>query len=252
MAADPLTLLLARVETLTARLFRRLSTALGAAITDAAPANAPLPAGAAPALSRLIDREVSRVAGRDPGAVLDREGRPLVPLAALLQAAQTAGAGLVGAGAPVPPGTPALAQRVTAAGDETRRQVRARVAWHVANGTPVQAAATEIAGLLRPTTRTEAGRPGGTDATYAARRLIANETRAAHATATVTAARASGGRYLVRWTLAESHDHDDECTAHAARNVGYGPGVYRPNDAPDCPEHPNCRCRLVLVSSDRL
>lgn len=252
MAADPLTRLLARVETLTAGLFRRLSAALNAAITDAAPANAPLPAGATPALSRLIDREVGRVAGRDPGAVLDRDGRPLVPLAAVLHAAQAAGAGLAGAPTPTPAVTADMAQRIHAAGDETRRQVRARVAWHVANGTPVQDAAAEVAGLLRPMTRTAPGQPGGTDATYAARRLIANETRAAHATATVSAARASGGRYLVRWTLAESHDHDDECTAHAARNVGYGPGVYRPADAPMMPVHINCRCRWVIVSPERL
>lgn len=249
MATDPLSQLLARVDTLVAGLFRRLAVGVTHAIGDAAPANAPLPAGAVPALGRVIDREVGRIAGRDPGAVLDRDGHPLVPLAAVLVAAQQAGAALLGV--PVPTAaTPELAQRVHAAGVETRRQVRERVAWHVAAGTPVATAAAEVAGLLTPTARTAPGQPGGTDATYAARRLLANETRAAHATATVTAARASGGHYLVRYTLAESHEEQDECTEHAERNVGYGPGVYRPGDAPDCPAHVNCRCRLVLVRAD--
>jgi len=252
MAADPLALLLARIEAMLAALFRRLAGALDAAITEAAPARAPLPATAIPALTSVIDREVDRIVGRDAGAVLDRDGRPLVPLAVLLLAGQGAGAGLTGAPAVAPPARAVLARRVVAAGDETRRQLRERIAWHVANGTPVEQAAADVAGLLRPTSRTEAGRPGGTDATYAARRLIANEARTAHAMATVAAARASDGRYLVRYTPSAAHVDQDDCTRHSRANSGWGPGVYDPTrPLPPLPAHPNCRCRWVIVRADQ-
>jgi hypothetical protein len=252
MAADPLARMLARVEAMLAALFRRLTIALSAAITDTAGADDPLPAAAVPALSRLIDREIGRIAGRDSTAVIDRDGRPLVPLAVLLVAAQGAGAGLTGAPAVAPPARAILARRVAAAGDEARRQLRARVAWHVAQGTPVSEAAADVVGLLRPSTRVEAGRPGGTDATYAARRLIANETRAAHATATVGAARASGGRYLVRYTPSAAHVDEDDCTRYSRTNNGWGPGVFDPTrPLPPLPAHPNCRCRWDIVRGDR-
>jgi hypothetical protein len=253
MAADSLTRLLARVETALDGIARRVSRRVERAVAAAAPAGAPLPAGATRAVDRAVARETGRVFGRNAGAVLDRAGRPATPMAVVLDAGIEAAAALVGVAPPADrwtrpgPDGARLADRVVAAGDEARRQVRERVAWHVAQGTPVEDAAAEVASLLDPATSTVPGRDGGTDAVYAARRLVLNATRTAHGAAVVGAAAASGGRYLVRWVLSPAHEDDDECDEKASANLGFGPGVYPAGAVPDFPSHPNCRCRLVVV-----
>ena len=253
MPPDPLAVLLARVEAALAQLFRPFSRRLERAVAGAAPAGEPLPAAAPRAVDRAAARETSRLFGRDAGAVVDRDGKPATPVAVVLDAGIEAAARLVGVAPPADrwtrrgPDGARLADRVAAAGEEARRQVSARVAWHVEHGTPVDEAAADVASLLRPTTRTEPGRAGGIDATYAARRLLAVETRTAHGAAVVRSATASGGRYLVRWVLSPAHWDDDECDEKASANVGFGPGVYPPGTVPTFPSHIGCRCRLVPV-----
>jgi hypothetical protein len=44
-----------------------------------------------------------------------------------------------------------------------------------------------------------------------------------------------------RWHLSETHPKADECDVLAMQDVGYGPGMYTPEDWPDAP-HPYCGC----------
>jgi len=48
-----------------------------------------------------------------------------------------------------------------------------------------------------------------------------------------------------QWTLSSRHHITDECTMIAELDNGAGPGVYRKENCPQVPVHPNCMCMLV-------
>jgi hypothetical protein len=87
-------------------------------------------------------------------------------------------------------------------------------------------------------------------ASSAAREAMLWQTSLAHGTAVRASARASGD--FVRWTLAPDHPDHDACDEVAEADVGYGPGVYLPDDVPDYPRHARCRCVLAIVVSDEI
>jgi len=45
-----------------------------------------------------------------------------------------------------------------------------------------------------------------------------------------------------KWSLSSRHVFTDECTLFAELDNGAGPGVYRKDDFPTLPAHPNCMC----------
>lgn len=46
---------------------------------------------------------------------------------------------------------------------------------------------------------------------------------------------------VAQWLLSDRHEVPDECDDLASADMGYGPGMYPPEDWPDAP-HPNCQC----------
>jgi hypothetical protein len=47
---------------------------------------------------------------------------------------------------------------------------------------------------------------------------------------------------LLRWTLSLNHRERDACDANARQDVGYGAGLYPPDQLPALPAHFRCRC----------
>ncbi len=72
------------------------------------------------------------------------------------------------------------------------------------------------------------------------RLVMLTETTAAHGRTMRRIARRDDE--LIRYTLSILHIERDSCDERARRDVGFGPGLYLPNDAPSVPEHPRCRC----------
>lgn len=194
-------------------------------------------------LRGVIERGTGDLFGRWPGQIVTGDGRPLTPVARLLTGAVREAAALVGARLPHPWSTSGpdglrLSDRVWQAGVETRRQLSAAVADHIARGTPVDTAARDLRRFLTVDGRRLTDRPGGEHGLYAARRLVQHETRVAHG----AALRASSS--VVRWVLAPGHRGQDACDAAARQDSGLGPGLYRAEDVPPYPAHVGCRCRL--------
>lgn len=72
------------------------------------------------------------------------------------------------------------------------------------------------------------------------RLVMLSETTAAHGRTMRRLARRDG--QLLRYTLSLKHLERDACDANARQDVGFGPGLYLPDDAPSVPAHPRCRC----------
>jgi len=53
-----------------------------------------------------------------------------------------------------------------------------------------------------------------------------------------------------QWTLSSRHHITDECTMIAELDNGAGPGVYRKENCPQLPVHPNCMCMLVPYTGE--
>lgn len=51
----------------------------------------------------------------------------------------------------------------------------------------------------------------------------------------------------MQWHLAPGHVDADDCDTHARADVGYGQGIYLPDEAPDLPSHFRCRCHYESV-----
>lgn len=87
--------------------------------------------------------------------------------------------------------------------------------------------------------------PGGVR--YAANRLARTELNNAFHYAQTRDSAAKPWISGQKWHLSGSHPRPDECNVFAARNIGMGPGVFKPDDVPNKP-HPNCLCYIEPIS----
>lgn len=92
--------------------------------------------------------------------------------------------------------------------------------------------------------------PGGVR--YASLRLARSEINNAYHAIAVNHAAEAPWVEGVRWYLSGSHPKPDICDDLANRDLGLGPGVYRPRDVPRKP-HPQCFCYVtpIVVDEDR-
>jgi hypothetical protein len=83
------------------------------------------------------------------------------------------------------------------------------------------------------------------------RRLARTELSRVHAEATLYSVAHTPFSVGVRWALSGRHPKADECSVNAEQDSGLGRGVYRVEDAPRMPSHPNCLCHFQpVVESD--
>ncbi|WP_096201903.1 hypothetical protein [Bacillus sp. FJAT-45350] len=85
------------------------------------------------------------------------------------------------------------------------------------------------------------------DLAYEALRLARTETTAAFGEGVLGAARTSPSARGIQWMLSPSHPVYDICDVHANKDSGLGRGIYRVDEVPLYPPHPNCLCTLIPV-----
>lgn len=88
------------------------------------------------------------------------------------------------------------------------------------------------------------------DLSYEAVRLARTETMAAFGQATIESAQVIPSLDGLQWALSNAGVACKHCVENAERDTGYGPGVYKVNDVPKYPAHPNCMCILLPVLAD--
>lgn len=88
------------------------------------------------------------------------------------------------------------------------------------------------------------------DLNYESLRLVRTELSAAHGDATLKSATYNPACRGVKWVLSSEHPEYDICDELATADQGLGPGVYRVEDAPPMPAHPNCLCFFTEVVED--
>lgn len=88
------------------------------------------------------------------------------------------------------------------------------------------------------------------DLNYESLRLVRTELSAAHGDATLKSAEYNPACRGVKWVLSSEHPEHDICDELATADQGRGPGVYRVEDAPPMPAHPNCLCFFTEVVQD--
>ena len=143
-----------------------------------------------------------------------------------------------------------LSDRIWRADAKTRNMIDGLLAHEIRNGTSAVRIAKQLESFLR---KERAGvrtkKPYGRWGSYDARRLARTEITAAAGRATIASSQANPYVELVLWDLsnAEREDWDCNCEENAARDVGYGPGVYPVGEVPDYPDHPHCMCTLLPV-----
>ncbi|MBM7633839.1 hypothetical protein [Geomicrobium sediminis] len=85
------------------------------------------------------------------------------------------------------------------------------------------------------------------DLAYEALRLARTETTAAYGEGVIASAKTTPMVTGIQWLLSPSHPIYDVCDELAAKDTGLGPGIYRVDEVPVFPPHPNCLCTLVTV-----
>lgn len=88
------------------------------------------------------------------------------------------------------------------------------------------------------------------DLSYEALRLARTEMASAYGEATKRSAKLSPATEGIRWTLSNAGVSCDVCKGNADHDSGLGRGVYRVDDLPEYPAHPNCLCVLITVNID--
>jgi hypothetical protein len=99
----------------------------------------------------------------------------------------------------------------------------------------------------KTTTRTPRSGKGN----YAARTLARTETSHAFNAAAIDAAKFNPFVYGMRWLISGRHPKSDQCDQNAAGSSrGFPAGVYRFEDFPQIPSHPNCLCTAAPEAVD--
>jgi len=136
-----------------------------------------------------------------------------------------------------------LSDRLWANKAATRSQIDDILRLGIARGQTVAEVAAQLLRFVSPTYATH----GGGKARYVATRLAQHETSRSQAVATQQVAMTDPAGGYVRYRTSPSHVGPDPCTAFAARDMGYGRGVYPAKDAPLPPAHIGCKCRAEVV-----
>lgn len=85
------------------------------------------------------------------------------------------------------------------------------------------------------------------DLSYESLRLARTEMAAAYGEASVRSAEMNPSNIGMQWSVSNAGVACDVCLENASHDSGMGPGVYKVEDLPDYPAHPNCLCTLSEV-----
>ncbi|MEK5068096.1 hypothetical protein [Sporosarcina sp. FSL K6-1508] len=85
------------------------------------------------------------------------------------------------------------------------------------------------------------------DLSYESLRLARTEMAAAYGEASVRSAELNPSNLGIQWSLSNAGVACSVCQDNAAHDSGLGRGVYKLEDLPDYPAHPNCLCNLSEV-----
>lgn len=89
------------------------------------------------------------------------------------------------------------------------------------------------------------------DLSYESLRLARTEMAAAYGEGVKEGAELNPSNIGIRWGLSNAGNACDVCKQHAANDDdGLGPGIYKVENLPDYPAHPNCLCYLSEVLED--
>ena len=146
-----------------------------------------------------------------------------------------------------------LSDRIWRVDARTRNRINELLQYEILNGTSAVDIAQQLGGYLQ---EERAGvvtdKPYGRWGSYDARRLARTEITAAHGRATIHQAVSNPFIDTVRWALSAGRDDwDCNCEENATAQMGYGEGVYPPEDVPSYPDHPHCMCTLIPQTTSR-
>lgn len=85
---------------------------------------------------------------------------------------------------------------------------------------------------------------------YESLRLARTEMAAAYGQGTIRAAQVSPSAVGIRWSLSNAGVTCELCKANSEHDEGLGKGVYRIENLPTYPAHPNCLCVLSQENED--
>ncbi|EGQ21081.1 hypothetical protein HMPREF9372_3364 [Sporosarcina newyorkensis 2681] len=85
---------------------------------------------------------------------------------------------------------------------------------------------------------------------YEALRLARTEMAAAFGEASIQGAELNPANKGIRWSLSNAGVACDKCKDIAGHDSGMGEGVYKVEDLPEYPAHPNCLCNLSEVTEE--
>lgn len=88
------------------------------------------------------------------------------------------------------------------------------------------------------------------DLSYESLRLARTEMAAAFGQATIESSKINPGNKGVQWRISNAGVTCDVCLDHSRHDSGLGAGIYKVDDLPEYPAHPNCLCTLVEINED--
>lgn len=88
------------------------------------------------------------------------------------------------------------------------------------------------------------------DLSYESLRLARTEMAAAYGKATVESAKLNPGVIGIQWQVSNAGVTCDVCKGYANHDSGLGKGVFRLDELPEYPAHPNCLCTLIEVTEN--
>lgn len=88
------------------------------------------------------------------------------------------------------------------------------------------------------------------DLSYEALRLARTEMAAAYGEGSIKSAELNPANVGIRWSVSNAGVACDVCVGNAERVTDLGIGVYKVEELPDYPAHPNCLCNLQQVVED--
>ena len=152
----------------------------------------------------------------------------------------------------VDPNQRVLAERMWAAKERDRQLIRGMLLESMQRKENGEQAAGRIEDFLTPAgsparkARNLPHTPRSGVGSSAVRTLARTEMTRANGLATIEAAELNPFVSGIKWNLSGAHPKPDTCDSNASRSdEGFPKGVYRSNNVPEYPEHPNCLCFLT-------
>lgn len=149
-----------------------------------------------------------------------------------------------------------LSDRIWMSGEDLRSRIDGILDYHIQRGTNAVEVGRELELYLTYDGRINAKgqqvvtrTPYGQSGLARPRTLARTEITRAYGAATTEAARVNPFVAGLRWRLSSSHPEMDQCDQRAGADTdGLGAGVYRVDNVPRYPDHPNCLCSLLPVT----